>query len=180
MSHTDIEKVNALTTSAGAVALQASALQAASPIVLALQECDEELRAEAIELFGQLAGGELDEEARYATTVLLAEILFPNADDKGYPGLDLVEAEAIAPSVDPAAKAVLASMDEQEAVFAQRVRELMDTQGLSQAELAAKVGIGQPAVSMMLNRACRPQRKTVLRFAQALGVPPEELWPAIA
>jgi hypothetical protein len=30
-----------------------TALQAASPIVLALQECDEELRAEAIELFKQ-------------------------------------------------------------------------------------------------------------------------------
>jgi transcriptional regulator with XRE-family HTH domain len=53
----------------------------------------------------------------------------------------------------------------------------MEAQGLSQAELAAKVGIGQPAVSMMLNRACRPQRKTVLRFAEALGVRPEELWP---
>jgi lambda repressor-like predicted transcriptional regulator len=179
MSHTDIEKVHALTGSSGAVALQSSALQAASPIVLALQECDEDLRAEAIELFKQLAGGELDEEARFATTALLAEILFPNADDKGYPGLDLVESEALAPAVDPTAKDLLAGMDEQEAVFANRVRELMEAQGLSQAELAAKVGIGQPAVSMMLNRACRPQRKTVLRFAQALGVPPEELWPQL-
>jgi lambda repressor-like predicted transcriptional regulator len=132
---------------------------------------------EAIELFKQLSSGELDEEARFATTALLAEILFPNVDDKGYPGLDLVEAEALAPSVDPASKRILASMDDQEAVFADRVRELMEVQGLSQAELAAKVGIGQPAVSMMLSRACRPQRKTVERFAQALGVRAEALWP---
>jgi lambda repressor-like predicted transcriptional regulator len=110
---------------------------------------------------------------------LLAEILFPNADDKGYPGLDLAEAEALAPAADPTAKDLLAAMDEQEAVFANRVRERMEAQGLSQTELAAKVGIGQPAVSMMLNRSCRPQRKMVLRFAQALGVPSEELWPEL-
>ncbi len=105
-------------------------VSAASPIVLALQECDEALRAEAIELFKQLAGGELDEEARFATTALLAEILFPNADDKGYPGLDLVEAEALAPAADPAAMDLLAAMDEQEAVFANRLRERMEAQGL--------------------------------------------------
>jgi lambda repressor-like predicted transcriptional regulator len=114
-----------------------------------------------------------------AQNVPRAEILFPNADDKGYPGLDLAEAEALAPAADPTAKDLLAAMDEQEAVFANRVRERMEAQGLSQTELAAKVGIGQPAVSMMLNRSCRPQRKMVLRFAQALGVPSEELWPEL-
>ena len=68
-------------------------------------------------------------------------------------------------------------MDKEESFFADRMRELMEVKGTTQAELAAKVGIGQPAISMMLNRACRPQRKTVLRFAEALEVPPEELWP---
>jgi transcriptional regulator with XRE-family HTH domain len=145
--------------------------------VLALAECDEELRAEAIELFKQLATGELDDEQRFATGALLAEILFPNADSKGAPGLDLVEAEAITSSIDPEAKDILARMDKEESFFADRLRELMEAAGLTQAELAAKVGIGQPAISMMLNRACRPQRKTVLRFAEALGVPPEQLWP---
>jgi hypothetical protein len=54
-----------------------------SPIVLALAECDEALRSEAIEPFKELASGELDAEQCIATTTLLAEILFPNADDKG-------------------------------------------------------------------------------------------------
>ncbi|HVS39448.1 MAG TPA: helix-turn-helix transcriptional regulator [Gemmataceae bacterium] len=174
MAHTDFEKVTAFM--APPAVLQTSAFQAATPIILALLECDEELRAEAIELFKQLASGEVDAEQRYATTALLAEILFPNADDKGLPGLDLVEAEAIAPSVAAEAKDILAGMDEEESVFAQRLRELMTAKGWTQAELAAKVGLGQPAISMMLNRTCRPQRKTVLRFAQALEVPPEALW----
>src|SRR5262245_61127473 len=175
MTHTDFEKAKALPTTSAAT-LQVSALQAAAPIVLALAECDEELRAEAIELFTQLASGELDEEQRFATTALLAEILFPSGDPKGAPGLDLVEAEAIAPSIDPETKDIIARMDEEESFFTHRMRELMAAKGLTQAELAAKVGIGQSAISMMLNRACRPQRKTVLRFAQALGVPAEELW----
>jgi lambda repressor-like predicted transcriptional regulator len=175
MIHTDLEKAASFPTPS--VALQVSALQASAPIVLALAECDEELRAEAIELFKQLASGELDEEQRFATVALLAEILFPNADSKGAPGLDLVEAKAIASSLDPEAKEILGRMDEEESFFADRLRELMEAKGLTQAALATKVGIGQPAISMMLNRACRPQRKTVLRFAEALGVPPEQLWP---
>lgn len=177
MIHTDLEKAASFPTPS--VALQVSALQASAPIVLALAECDEELRAEAIELFKQLASGELDEEQRFATVALLAEILFPNADSRGAPGLDLVEAETIASSTDPEAKDILARMDKEESFFADRLRDLMAAKGLTQAGLAAKVSIGQPAISMMLNRVCRPQRKTVLRFAEALGVPPEQLWPQV-
>ena len=138
---------------------------------------DDELRAEAIDLFKQLESGELDADQRTAT--LLAEILFPNADEKGLPGLDLAEAEAIAPSQNLEAREVLSRMDEEEANFAKRLRQLMEAKGLTQAQLADAVGIGQPAVSMILNRSCRPQRKTVLRFAEALGVSPEHLWPGI-
>jgi DNA-binding XRE family transcriptional regulator len=156
--------------------LEAAAFQAAAPIVLALAECDDELRGEAFELFQQLANGDLDEEQRYATTALLAEILFPRTDSEGLPGLDLAEAEALASSSDAESKDILARMNEEESAFAQRLRELMALKGVTQAELAAKVGIGQSAISMMLNRTCRPQRKTVLRFAEALGVAAEDLW----
>jgi len=53
----------------------------------------------------------------------------------------------------------------------------MARRGMTQEALAAKLGVGQPAISNMLNRQCRPQRRTVLRLAQALGISPEELWP---
>jgi lambda repressor-like predicted transcriptional regulator len=154
-------------------------LQAAAPIALALNECDEELRREALELFAQLQSGELDAEQRLATTALLAEILFPNADDNGLPGLDLEEAEGFAPNVDPEATSLLKSMDDEEKTFAHRLRVAMAEKQVTQAELAARVGIGQPAVSMMLNRSCRPQRRTVERIAEALGVPAEHLWPNV-
>lgn len=156
--------------------LQVAAFKQASSILRALQECDPKLREVALELFDQL-GGDLDAEQAQSTTALIAEILFPNADGKGIPGLDLEEAEKIAPMVDPSAGPLLAEMDRQEATFAERLRTAMATKGLTQSELAAKVGIGQPAISMMLNRTCRPQRKTVQKIALALGLESEDLWP---
>jgi len=154
-----------------------TAYKSAMPIILALKECDDELRTVAFELFGQLASGELDSDQEESTFALLAEILFPNADRNGHPGLDLAEAEAIARSEYPDAGPILDAMDRQEATFAERLAGCMEKSGVTQAELAAKVGVGQPAISMMLNRSCRPQKKTVRKIAAALGVTPEDLWP---
>lgn len=159
--------------------LESSALQAATPVVLALMECSPELRTEAIEIFQDLASGEMDEMQKTAAIALLADILFPNADPEDLlPGVDLERIERLAPSQNPEAEAVLSSMDRQESIFADKVRELMVAHGLNQSQLAEKVGIGQPAVSMMLNRQCRPQQKTIRRFAEAFGVSPSDLWPA--
>src|ERR1700687_5147338 len=119
MARTEVEKVNTRARSADVLFFQAAAMLVASPIIVALEECDQELRVGAVELFKHLAGGELDREARFATTALLAEILFPDAN--GHPGVDLLETEEMAAAADPTAKDVLAAMDNQEAVFAQRV-----------------------------------------------------------
>jgi lambda repressor-like predicted transcriptional regulator len=156
--------------------MEVTAYKLASQIVLALQECEPELREGALELFSQLQG-DLDPESAQATTALIAEILFPNADPMGAIGLDLVEAESIAPTVDPEAGPLLKHMDQQEATFAERLRRLMDAKGITQSELAAKIGVGQPAVSMMLKRSCRPQRKTIEKIALALGVSAADVWP---
>ncbi len=158
--------------------LQAQSFKLASPIVLALLECDDELRAVAKDLLEQLASGELDKPEEQSTCALLAEILFPNADAAGRPGLDLLEAEAIAAQEHPEAAPILADMDRQESTFAERLRDRLEATGMTQVELAEKVGIGQPAISMMLNRTCRPQKKTVQKLAAALGVAPVDLWPA--
>ena len=48
---------------------------------------------------------------------------------------------------------------------------------VTQQELAERIGCSQPAVSQMLNRNCRPQKKTILKLAEALNVQPQELWP---
>jgi len=68
-------------------------------------------------------------------------------------------------------------MDSEEATFADRLRAVMTEKGVSQVQLAEAVGVGQPAISMMLARECRPQRRTVEKLALALEVASEELWP---
>jgi len=46
------------------------------------------------------------------------------------------------------------------------------TRGLTQAALAERIGVGQPAISMMLSRKCRPQRHTIEKLAAALQMAP--------
>ena len=71
-------------------------------------------------------------------------------------------------------------MDSEEAAFAERLLAVMTEKNMSQVQLAAAIGVGQPAISMMLSRNCRPQRRTVERLARALEVSPEQLWPGFA
>jgi lambda repressor-like predicted transcriptional regulator len=158
--------------------LEFSALQGFAPIALALRECSPKMQAAAMELFADLASNELDAYERNSTLTLLAEILFPNAAPTDQlPGLDAARAEELAPQENPEAAEVLSEMNHQEKTFAERLKTLMVAQGITQSQLAEKVGIGQPAISMFLNRQCRPQQKTVQKFASALGVDPQELWP---
>lgn len=69
------------------------------------------------------------------------------------------------------------STDSMEDVFIGRVRNLMERKRISQTDLAGRIGCTQPAISQMLNRRCRPQRQTILKIADALGVDARDLWP---
>ena len=75
----------------------------------------------------------------------------------------------MAPTLDPGAKDVLARMDLEEAAFAMRLRELMDAKGLTQAQLAERVGIGQPAISMMLASRQPPPMVPTARFSSRVS-----------
>jgi len=57
-------------------------------------------------------------------------------------------------------------LEQEEAVFVTRLKRLMGERQLT-----------QPAISMLLARKYRPQRRTVRLLAQVLGVPEDELWP---
>ena len=149
-------------------------------VITALQECAPELHGDALACLAILFGNEADEYERVANQALLAEILYPNCDDRGVPGLDMVEANQMARQQSPDAAPALDALDREEATFAERLRDAIEASGLTQAELAAKVGLGQSAVAMMLARECRPQKKTVRKFAAALKVEPGDLWPGLS
>jgi lambda repressor-like predicted transcriptional regulator len=151
--------------------------QDAAPLLRALIECSNELQKHALDMLAVLIDPETDHEDRFLAASTLADVLYPNTHEGDRMlGMDLKEAERIAMD-NPEAGAALAEMDHEESTFAQALDAAMRERGLSQSELAQRVGIGQPAISMMLARECRPQKRTVRRLAEALGMQPGELWP---
>ncbi len=117
-----------------------------------------------------------DDDDRDSTLLTLADALFSNPHGEKF-GTDLEESEKSEADYSDEARSAIEAMDREETVFAARLRAFMDKEGMTQEQLAAKVGVGQPAISNMLNRQCRPQKRTVLRLAETFGVAPEALWP---
>ena len=77
----------------------------------------------------------------------------------------------------PAHHELRAHMEQAEAAFAATLARLLAERQLTQAQLAERIGVGQSAISMLLKRRCRPQRRTLGKLAEALGVTVEVLWP---
>ncbi len=150
-------------------------LQRFAPLFQAYLECSDELQVHAQKLFKILSDPATDADDRALAAMTLADVLFPNFHE-GELGSDLEECEAMAKHT-PESRETLARMDEEEAVFADRLRAAMKERGVTQIQLAERLGVGQSAIAMMLQRQCRPQRRTIARMAEALEVQPETLWP---
>lgn len=129
-------------------------------------------------MFEILKSSETDEQEKAMAMHTIADCLFPNFH-KGLLDMDYDESEREAAEVDGEFASIVAELDAEEGDFAERLRHVMEAKNLTQRELAAAIGVGQPAISNMLQRKCRPQRQTVLRLAKALDISPGELWPAI-
>ncbi len=155
----------------------------AGDLLHALLECADELREHALEMLSAITDPDCDLTDREFAAITLADLLHPNTHEGDQLlGLDLAEVENLARdprnahAVDSAA--VLDAMDAEEATFAERLGTAMRGRGLTQTALAERVGLNQSAISMMLARDCRPQKRTVAKLAAALDIGPAELWPA--
>jgi transcriptional regulator with XRE-family HTH domain len=117
---------------------------------------------------------------RHRALVTINDALFLDPDEEeGEYGQDLAASETNAAAKTPWLAREVQKMNGQEAKFAERLRQQMEAKRISQQELADRVGCSQPAISQMLNRMCRPQKKTILKLAEALNVQARELWPDI-
>ncbi len=165
----------AMTTTLDRDLQKLQALQAAK-LLQAYLECSDEIQAAIREMLEILNDPETDDDDRESTLFTLADALFPNAYE-GRLGIDLQESERLGSDSSKEMREALEQMDAEEATFAERLRGMMEQRGLTQQALAERLGIGQPAVSNLLKRQCRPQRRTVSRLAEVLQVSPNELWP---
>lgn len=73
---------------------------------------------------------------------------------------------------DPAATPPLTSQERQRAAFGERVRALREAAGLTQVELAQRVGRAQSRISEMEGGRTMPDRETLERIATALQLSP--------
>lgn len=139
----------------------------------AYKECSAEVQQIVDNMSAIITNPESDDDERREAIDLVVEAMFP--------GLTTEIRERLDHAVDSEeGRAIEAALDAQEATFAERVRDLMQARGVTQAELADAAGVTQPAISNILTRNCRPQRRTVEKIAQAFSVTADELWPALS
>ncbi len=156
-----------------AASLLATNVKVFLEIKSAYDECDAEIREVIDEMCVICVSDDSSEAQKHMAMHTLLEALFPSL------AVDISDGVTRMRSL-PESKAYESEMDAQEATFAERLKSAMQQKGWSQEKLAERTGVGQPAISNMLNRQSRPQTKTVRRIAEALDIEPQELWPDIA
>ncbi|MEX1040310.1 MAG: helix-turn-helix transcriptional regulator [Pirellulaceae bacterium] len=142
----------------------------ATQFLRAARECDAEILEVVARMGDILLDDQSSDEERQMAVDTIEEALFPGIAADESDGMTLWENSEESQSV-------LQRMDEQESQFASQVVAIMKRLGMNQQQLAEAIGITQPAVSLLLTRQCRPQKRTVRKVAQALGVTEEEIWP---
>lgn len=111
-------------------------------------------------------------DQKEAAVSILADALFP-ARHNGELEADLEVCEKHAKGEQ---RDAIDRMNAAELRFADKLKNLMQRRNMTQAALAQATGVGQSAISMMLNRNCRPQRRTLEKLATGLKVPLHKLW----
>ena len=145
----------------------------------ALLECSNEIKKDALALVAIINDPNSNPGDRGRSMHTLLDQLRILRDDEGRYGMDLVSSESGAAERYPALQREVDKMDSQESEFAERLRALMNDRHISQRQLADQLGCSQPAISQMLNRKCRPQRRTLEKLAGVFEVDMRELWPDI-
>lgn len=147
-------------------------------------ECSDAVQAVVREMFAVLTSPDASPAEKQRACTTIAHALHPIATEgHGTFGMDLaqIEKDTASKHPDESKRPLIAKrldqMDSQESSFADRLRELLQKRNITQQELGERAGCTQSAISKMLNRNCRPQKKTIFKLAAALGVEPTELWP---
>jgi lambda repressor-like predicted transcriptional regulator len=136
----------------------------------AYDQCDDNIKKVIDEMLEVFSSEDATGDEKESACITIVEALFPAL------AVDMLEqCELVRKSEGTRLRAM--EMAEEERIFADRVQSRMAALEMTQGTLAEKIGIGQPAVSNMLNRKCRPQKRTVQKIAAALEIDPEELWP---
>jgi transcriptional regulator with XRE-family HTH domain len=179
---TNLENPNDFPRDAFRALLQASPEQ--QEIIRRYMECSDEIQSVVRSMFAVLENADVTKEDRCRAIATIADALFLNPleghGDYGFE-LEKIERQTASEHPDEHRRPVVANrlnqLDSQEATFSDRLRRLLEQKGITQEELADRIGCTQSAISKMLTRNSRPHRKTIFKMAAALDVEPTDLWP---
>ena len=138
-------------------------------------ECSDEIQEGIKDMMRILFDSASTDQERNMANATLADALLPNSHIVQL-GMELEESEQGAADHIPGFTDVAKELDSEEEAFAKQLKTHMALRNINQSELAEMIGVGQPAISNMLKRQCRPQSRTITKLAQALGVAESELW----
>lgn len=144
-----------------------------------LAECSDAIQQVVISMLRVLKNPGTSPQERQRALMMIADALSLGPGEVNDCNQELLELEAGATQPSPSSVHKVENFVSQEAEFATRLRDLMGAKHLSQTELAKRIGCSQAAISLMLHRRCRPQKKTLLKLAEALNVRVQQLWPDI-
>jgi transcriptional regulator with XRE-family HTH domain len=147
-------------------------------------ECSDEIQSVVRVMFAVLENPHVTDEDRHRATSTIADALYLNPlEGHGNYGFDLekVEPETAAKHPDEQRRPLIAQrlgqLDSQQLSFSQRLHSILQQKNVTQEELAERIECTQSAISKMISRNSRPQKKTILKMASALNVAPTDLWP---
>lgn len=147
-------------------------------------ECSDEVQSVVRSMFAIIDSEHTTDDDRHRAFATIADGLHLKLEEgHGSNGLGFrrSQTEIATKHPDPTWRSIVADrhaqMDSQEAIFADRVKAILQQKNLTHEELAKRIDCTQSAVSKMLSRRSRPQRKTILKTATALNVEPTALWP---
>jgi lambda repressor-like predicted transcriptional regulator len=135
-------------------------------------ECSNEVQSLALEMAAIVADESSTEDERQFAADAMIQAIFPG---ESADALSTYKARLASPEGRAASEAIA----RQQSTFANNLKRIMAERKMTQDELARAANVGQPAIANLLARACRPQQRTVKRFAEALGVLPSDLWPEL-
>jgi hypothetical protein len=142
-------------------------------VLRAFMECSSQIQQGVLKMAQIINDPNTDQDEKMAAGDTLMEALYPRYIGEEL-GMDLEQYDTIQREID---SEIERELDQETDTFAARLAALMEQQKMTQQDLANLIQVGQPAISMMLARQCRPQRRTVERIAKALGVEVKDLWP---
>jgi len=138
----------------------------------AFKECSPEVQEVVTAMASIIADEDSDPEEVLMAKDTFIEALWPGT------ATDLLKSD-VEMRNQPEFAAEREKLDVEEQAFAERVKRLMESRSMTQEHLAEATGVTFSAIANILEANSRPQQSTIAKFAAALDVSSEELWPEL-